>query len=364
MFGDSCVQVSSPSITPSGDSLFFERGYQIYVARKSGESWTNPELFTSLASSTLCRNPSLSRDGSKLYFSHYNLNGWDLFVCALNAADGTWGLPISLGDSINSSFNEEMYCFDPSNGSLFVQRDSGASMFELSVWDSTLNRWGPFQDIVITPETRRVCVPPYLAGLMSGFSFTSDMLKLYIGIEVYVGVGHTKPDYQIFECAYDSVSRQYCNPIEININTVSGTSEAKGREEHPWISADGRKLFFDSNRDTTCIWSALYQCDLVGDEVKQHAPFLPSSGGLDVYPNPAKSEAVVRIIDSSFSGDHDVRTVTLTDVLGRRIKMLRGITVGIVTQIDVSMEDLCSGIYVLSYAAGGRMGQKEFVVRR
>ena len=51
---------------------------------------------------------------------------------------------------------------------------------------------------------------------------------------------------------HDSLSGAYCNPNEVSVNTVAGSSEAQGREEHPWTSSDGKELSFDSNRDLSC----------------------------------------------------------------------------------------------------------------
>lgn len=92
----------------------------LYVATKSGESWSNimPLPFNSKDFSL--SNPSLSRDGKTLYFSSNmpgSIGGVDIWKVSING--GEFGKPENLGPKVNTEGNESFPFIADDNTTLY-----------------------------------------------------------------------------------------------------------------------------------------------------------------------------------------------------------------------------------------------------
>jgi len=100
----------------------------IYITYKSGDSWTTPiKLPPPVNTDAWESQPSLSSDGRTLYFSSNRKGGhggYDIWMSTQND-DMTWNEPINLGDSINTSGDEQ---------APFIHADNKTLYFTSSGW--------------------------------------------------------------------------------------------------------------------------------------------------------------------------------------------------------------------------------------
>jgi outer membrane protein OmpA-like peptidoglycan-associated protein len=93
-----------------------------------------------------CAHPSLSADGTTLYFAsdmEGGKGGMDIYKCTKNA-DGSWGTPENLGDKVNTS-GTEVFPFIASNGLLYFSSNGhdglgGLDIYETKIKDGKASR--------------------------------------------------------------------------------------------------------------------------------------------------------------------------------------------------------------------------------
>ena len=113
----------------------------LYKANKSGDSWTNikPLPFNSNAYSI--SNPSLSKDGTTLYFSS-NMPGGigavDIWKVAVNV-DGTYGKPENLGNKVNTEANESFPFIADDNKTLYFASTGKQGLGGLDIYQIDLS---------------------------------------------------------------------------------------------------------------------------------------------------------------------------------------------------------------------------------
>jgi outer membrane protein OmpA-like peptidoglycan-associated protein len=102
----------------------------LYISYKHGDDWSKPEnLGSSINSIAWESQPSLSADGRTLYFVSNRkggLGGRDIWVSANK--EGEWGVPLNLGDKVNTS-NEEVSPFIHPNGKTLYFASDGLPGF-------------------------------------------------------------------------------------------------------------------------------------------------------------------------------------------------------------------------------------------
>ncbi len=118
------------TISPDGRYLFFAGcqrpgGYgscDLYWSKRAGDQWSEPEnLGPEVNSAAWESQPSFSSDGSTLYFASTRKGGKgssDIWRTSLNP-DGTWTIPINLGDSVNTPLEEQTPFIHPDNQNLY-----------------------------------------------------------------------------------------------------------------------------------------------------------------------------------------------------------------------------------------------------
>jgi hypothetical protein len=95
----------------------------IYYAELSGENWTNIRPFDYMDTKSNYSAPSLSPDGSRLFFSSDRPGGYggmDLYFC--EKKDGKWTEPLNMGPMINTA-KSESFPFASRDGKLFFSSD-------------------------------------------------------------------------------------------------------------------------------------------------------------------------------------------------------------------------------------------------
>lgn len=160
---------SNLAMSADGLQLFLysdENNGDIYTSKQLGDgTWTTPEaLGANINSSFKESSVSLSPDGNMLFFasnrpSHVGDNeNLDIYYSVKNKSD-VWGSPKTLGEVINSEFNEDAPFVDYDGKTLYFSSDGrkgmgGYDIFR-SVYDSAQAVWGEPQNIgypVNTPD--------------------------------------------------------------------------------------------------------------------------------------------------------------------------------------------------------------------
>ena len=113
----------------------------LYISKKMGENWSKPEnLGNKVNSRYWDSQPSLSSDGSKLYFSSERPLGYgkkDIWMSELDQ-NGNWKPAVNLGPNINTS-QEDVSPFIHANGySLFFSSNGREGMGKFDIYLSTL----------------------------------------------------------------------------------------------------------------------------------------------------------------------------------------------------------------------------------
>jgi peptidoglycan-associated lipoprotein len=109
---------ASVCVSKKGDVMFMTRcpeakgkslKCQLYVCKKQGPSWAEPELLPFNIDSVAFAHPAISPDGKTLYFTSKLAGGYggkDIWKSTMEGK--AWGQPVNLGPSINTQ-GDEMY---------------------------------------------------------------------------------------------------------------------------------------------------------------------------------------------------------------------------------------------------------------
>ena len=133
---NSSVRDGAPDISTDGCSLYFnsyngQGNMDIWVTTRASisESWGKRiNLGSTINISNWEAGPSISADGLSLYFDSErpgSVGGQDLWVTTRATKDDSWGEPVSLGPTVNSSTDD----WNPSIS------DDGLALFYVSDWD-------------------------------------------------------------------------------------------------------------------------------------------------------------------------------------------------------------------------------------
>jgi len=120
------------TFSAQGNQMIFTRcrynkskdlGAELYSAKQSRDEWSEPSLIELVGDSLTAAHPSLSADGTKLYFVSDRPGGYggkDIWVAT--GSGGTFGKPENLGPEINTPGNE-VFPFIRDNGDLYFSSD-------------------------------------------------------------------------------------------------------------------------------------------------------------------------------------------------------------------------------------------------
>ena len=139
------------TVSADGNEMFFAAndatGQRIYSARWSGSEWVGIQPFAHNRPGFTTTNPSLSRDGTRLFFASDmpgGYGGFDIYVSERTIRG--WEAPRNLGPEINTSGNE-LYPFIQGNGELYFSSTEHGSMGGLDIFSAReINgAWGAVQ---------------------------------------------------------------------------------------------------------------------------------------------------------------------------------------------------------------------------
>ena len=319
----------SPSLTIDLSTLFLFESSTVSVSNRIDTLWTLPKALNSnVNNGSPIRNPSISKDGRRLYYSRWGGYGsWDLWYSELDTVLNDWGPSINLGPNVNWWWGD-YFAYELSFDTLYCINDLWASQGVcIFVNDSLTNEW----QIVDSSNYNH----PFGHGNIRGLSITANSKKAYFSR--YISLLSDSLQSELFVTYWDSVNNRWGEVYELNINsnafqpdTNNNLNWIGGRDEYPWISPNGKILFFTSNRDAaredTSTAPDIYVSYLLIDDngnpvtVEKNLEIRESNEPIlfQNYPNPFNSET---IIGFNLSMEETISLI-IYDILGREVSRI------------------------------------------
>ncbi len=135
----------APSFSSDFKELYFTRcevgkretkGCIIMYSVRSGDTWSEPKNLEILPDSLIAAHPSISPDGSTLYFVSDIAGGYgkkDIWKVTRTGGSGAWSEPVNLGPDINTE-GDELFPFERENGTLYFSSDGLIGMGGLDIF--------------------------------------------------------------------------------------------------------------------------------------------------------------------------------------------------------------------------------------
>jgi Tol biopolymer transport system component len=192
-------------------------------------------------SSTSDAGASISADGLELYFQSNRPNGYgyyDLYVTTRASVSDPWGKAVNLGPTVNSSSSDGSPCLPADGLSLIFYSNRPGGYGKTDIWVTTRTTkndlWGEPVNLGSTVNSSYHEIFP---------SISADGLQLYFSEDLfpYRPGGYGKTDMWV--TTREAVGGTWSTPTNLG-PTVNSSSY----DDAPFITADGLKLFFSSNR--------------------------------------------------------------------------------------------------------------------
>lgn len=220
------------SMAPHGDW----RLRTVYEMRLENGIWTDPRIapFSSYAPYNFTVGP----DGNTLYFTTLKspdtttrmfLEEANIWAVTLEM-DG-WSEPVMFGRSINTESHYENYPAVTNDGTVYYmsRREDGVGRTDIYRSRNNDGRYGEAENLGPPINTAVSDIDPFVAPDESYLIFCQDKLEGLGGLDLYVSFRHA--------------DGSWLEPQNLGPNVNSSAGEAR-----PYVTTDGRYLFFTSNR--------------------------------------------------------------------------------------------------------------------
>lgn len=173
-------------VSKKGDVMFMTRcpeakgkqlKCQIYVCKKQGPSWAEPELLPFNIDTVPFRHPALSADGNTLYFDTKlpgGYGGTDIWYSVYDKKSKSWGQPINAGPSINTAGSEGFPYISDDDKTLYFSSNTHLGMGGLDIFKAEKDASGKF-----TKAPENLKYPMNSAGDDFGIIFEGRKVKGY-----------------------------------------------------------------------------------------------------------------------------------------------------------------------------------------
>ena len=259
----------SASLSTDGLSLYFSSGRPggygsgdlwNSVRATTEDDWGSPvNLGSAINSSYKDSHPSISADGLSLYFRSHKPEGFggaDLWVSTRATISDSWGIPVNLGSTVNSSAHDSCPNISSDGLSLFFNstRPGGYGSYDLWVAsrESTHDEWGRPVNLGSRVNSTDLEGSPNISSDGRTLFFQSYRPGEYGWIDIWVTMRET-------------INSPWSEPVNLGptVNSQSG-------DVTPFMSADGSTLFFASNRSGGLgywdIWQVPIKTDVSSQE--------------------------------------------------------------------------------------------------
>lgn len=121
------------------------RGTKIFSAQKKGETWGQVSLLDLVPDTISVGHPSISEDGSVLYFVSDMLGGFGGNDIWMSKKEGSnWSKPQNLGEAVNSEA-DELFPFIRNDGRLYFSSDRAGGMGGLDIYEARQTSFGSWE---------------------------------------------------------------------------------------------------------------------------------------------------------------------------------------------------------------------------
>ncbi|MCX6327171.1 MAG: OmpA family protein [Bacteroidia bacterium] len=139
----------TPSFSSDYKELYFTRceegkrekkGCIIMYSKIAGDTWSDPKNIGILPDSLVAAHPSISPDGSTLYFVSDIAGGFgkkDIWKVTMAGGGGAWSKPVNLGPDINTP-GDELFPYVREDGTLYFSSDGLIGMGGLDIFKAKL----------------------------------------------------------------------------------------------------------------------------------------------------------------------------------------------------------------------------------
>ncbi len=239
----------SPTLNETMDTIYFGAGSGIFRSILVNGIWQKPEKINVLNHTyAATRHPSLSRDGKRIYHTAWGGYGnWDLYVNQWNDTTKTWGPPQNLGAEINTS-SIEYFAYEVSKDTLYCVVDVEATLGPAKfIRNKLTNKWEYSVDFA---EDH-----PLNAGKLSGLCLTTDKRKMYFSQWIPLWPNYKEKGTELCVVYWDTAKKAWGDTYFLNINSKGIPLDSNwnntlgGWDGNPWVSSDGKVLFFSSSRN-------------------------------------------------------------------------------------------------------------------
>ena len=198
----------------------------------------------------------ISPDGLLLYFAS-NLPGgygqYDMWMATRLTKEDAWGTPVNLGPTVNASTDDGCPTMSADGLELYFTSDRPGGVGGFDIWVTTRasvsEPWGEAMNLGQTVNGSQFDATP---------SITSDGLSLFFGSNrEKIGTAHPSYCY-VYMTTRPTRNDPWGEPVRLGPTVNPGLEYDS---DYPSISADGKVLFFSSNRpggigNSWDIWAA------------------------------------------------------------------------------------------------------------
>lgn len=220
---------------------------KIYVSKKSGDSWGDPESLPFNSDEYSVAHPSLSADGNTLYFSSDmpgGFGGMDIYKSTLE--NGRWSPPVNMGAEINTE-GLELFPVIHKSGKLYFSSDGHKGLGGLDIYVTTIQNDGK------PAVVENVGFPLNTNADDFGMIMTDDGLCGFLTSDREGGTGRDDI-YSIKKTATPIEIYVYDAATKLPLADASVTSSC--RKSTKTSNADGR-VYFDLKIDECCDLTAV-----------------------------------------------------------------------------------------------------------
>lgn len=260
----SSQNVRDITISPNNDEVYFtvfQNGFDgnIYFIKKENNVWSLPQI-ASFSGNNRDLEPSFSPDGQRLYFSsRRGGSDYDIWYVERNGSE-QWSSPIDIGSPINTSANE-FYPSVVSDGSIYFTAEYSNGKGGEDIW------YAKFLD-------NEYQTPISLDNVNTEF----DEFNAYVSTDesvIYFGsFGRTDG----FGGGDIYISRKQSNNEWGSGTNLGSRYNTNALDYSPFVSPDGKYLFFTSEKENGGIGSAsnIFNLESIADDFIE-------PGGSNIY---------------------------------------------------------------------------------
>ena len=248
---NSALNDQQPAISKDGRSLYFAStrpgglgGFDIHVSQRASvdEPWGSPvNLGPTLNTASNEGNPAFSRDGHLIFFQSNRPGGSGLIDIWFSYRrhkhdDFGWEQPVNLGAGVNSAAND--------NGPSYFENDEGGAP-QLYFGSDRAGGLGA-ADIYLSGQMADGSFGPAVMVTELSSSTTDNRPSIrHDGLEIFLQSDRpgTAGGQDLWVATRESTLDVWSTPVNLG-NTINTAF----LEQNPYVSFDGRTLFFSSDR--------------------------------------------------------------------------------------------------------------------